>query len=98
MVRGDLGANRDHLVFAHAKFRELHLWLDLGDSETLTLGLRHVLDLGAADAELQSRIAVLFLGLVGHNLTAFQLQDRDRHMFPCVCKDAGHADLLRDNT
>jgi hypothetical protein len=33
-----------------------------------------------------------------NDLTAIELQDRNRHMFPRVRKDAGHAHLLRDDT
>jgi hypothetical protein len=32
------------------------------------------------------------------DLTAVDLQDRDRHMFARFREDAGHADLLRDDT
>ena len=51
-----------------------------------------------ADAELQGGIAVLILGLVSDDLTAVDLQDRDRNMYALVRKDAGHADLLCDDT
>ena len=98
MVGRDFSANREELVLGNAEFHELQLRLDLGARKTLTLGLRHVLHLGAANTELESRIAVLILGPVSDDLTAVDLEDRDRHMFTSVCKDAGHADLLCDDT
>ena len=98
MVGGDLGADRNQPVVADAKFSKLHLWLDLGDGETSALRLRHILHLGPADAELQRRIAVGFLGPMRDDLTAVDFQDRDRHMFARIGEDAGHADLLCDDT
>ena len=97
MVGGDLRPDRDHLVLCDAELGELHFRLDIGDGEAAALGLRHVLDLGAADAELQRGIAVLFLGAMRDDLAALDLEDRDRHVIPRVGEDAGHAQLLCDN-
>jgi len=51
-----------------------------------------------ADTKLDSGIAIPILGPMGHDLTATKLQHRDRHMFPSAGEDAGHAELLRDDT
>ena len=55
-------------------------------------------EVGAADAELHGRVSILLFSPVGDHLATVELQDRDRHMFPGVRKDAGHADLLCDDT
>ena len=94
MVGGDLGADRDDGILGDAEFRELALRLDLGDGETAALGLRNVLHLGLADADLQRRVAVLVLGPMGDDLAAVDLQDRHRDMFARIREDAGHPDLL----
>ena len=98
MIRRDLGADRQQRVFLDAKFGELQLRLDLRDRKPAALGLRHILDLGAADPELDGGIAVAILGPVRDDLTAVELQHGDRHMFASVGEDAGHAELLRDDT
>src|ERR1700722_3204937 len=97
MIGGDLGADRDEPVLADAELGELHLRLDIGDSEARALGLRHVLDLGAADAELEGGIAVLVLGSMGHALAALNLEDGDRHVIARIGEDAGHTQLLCNN-
>ena len=48
MVRRDLGADRDHRVFADAKLGHLALRLDLRNREVAALGLGDVLDLAGA--------------------------------------------------
>ena len=85
------------LVRGDAELGELPLRLDLGDGEMAALGLRDVLHLGAADAELHGGVAVLLLGPLRDDLAAVDLQDRDRHMLARVREDAGHADLLCDD-
>ena len=97
MVGGDLRADGDQVVLGDAELGELQLGLDLGLGEAAALGLGDVLHLGAADAELKSGVAVLLLRAVGDDLKAVELQNRDRHMFPAVREDAGHADLLCDD-
>jgi hypothetical protein len=51
-----------------AELGDLALGLDLGDGELAALGLRHVLDLAGADAELQRDVAVLLLRAVPDDL------------------------------
>src|SRR3546814_666139 len=57
-----LGADVDHVVFGYAKLDELRLRLDFGDGEMAAQGLRRVLHLGRTRTQLNSRVAVLFLG------------------------------------
>ena len=94
VVGRDLGADRDERVVGDAELGELALRLDLGDGETAALGLRDVLHLGLADADLQRGVAVLVLGAVGDHLALVDLENRDGHMFARIREDAGHADLL----
>ena len=94
VVGGDLGADRDHGILGHAELRELALRLDLGDREMAALGLRDVLHLGLADAELERRIAVLVLRPMGDDLAVVDLQDGHRDVFARVREDAGHPELL----
>ena len=98
MIRGDFSANRNELVFRHAEFSELHLRFDLRNRKATAFSLRDVLHLGAANAELHGGIAVLVLRAMSHNLAPIELEDGDRNMFTSVCEDAGHADLLCDDT
>ena len=98
MIRRDLGADRKQRVFFDTEFGQLHFGLDLGDREVATLRLRYILDLGAAYAELDRGIAIAILGPMRHDLTAIELQHRDRHMFPGAGEDTGHAELLCDDT
>ena len=81
-----------------SKLQQIHLRLDLRNRKATALSLGDVLDLGAADAELHGRIAILLLGPVGNHLATVELQDRDRNMFARIREDAGHADLLCDDT
>ena len=97
MVGGDLGSDRNHLVFGDAELGEAHLRLDMRDREAAALGLGDVLDLGLADAELEGGVAVLFLRAVSDDLAALDLEDRDRHVVARVGEDAGHAQLLCDD-
>ena len=98
MIRRDLGADRDELVLGNAEFRDLELRLDLRDRKAIALRFRNILHLGAPDSELNSRVAVLRGRAMRHDLTALDLQNGDRHMFTSVREDAGHADLLCDDT
>ena len=50
-----------------------------------------------AEAELNGGVAVLFHGAVSDDLTAVELEHRDRHVLARVREDAGHAHLLCDN-
>ena len=84
MVGGDLRSDRDHLVLFDPELGEAHLRLDMGDGEAAALGLRHVLHLGLADAELKRGVAVLFLGAMRDHLAALDLENGDRHVVPCV--------------
>ena len=90
MVGGDLRADRDQLVLGDAEFGQLHLRLDLSHREPAALGLRDVLDLGFADAELHRGVAVLLFRAMRDDLAALDLENRDRHMIARVGEDAGH--------
>ena len=97
MIGGDFRPDRNQLVLGDAELGELHLRLDVGDGEARALRLRHVLDLGAADAELQRGIAVLVHGAMGDDLAALDLEHRDRHVIARIGEDAGHSHFLCDN-
>ena len=98
VVRRDFGTNRQELVFRHAEFSNLHFRFNFGYGKTSAFCTRHILDLGPANAELHGRIAVLVLRPMRDNLTAIELQNSHRDVLTGVCKDAGHTDLLCDNT
>ena len=98
MIGRDLGADRQETIFRHAELRQLHLRLDIGDREATTLGLRDVLHLGMADAELDGRIAVHVHRAMRDDLTAVDLQDSDGHMLAGVLEHPRHPHLLCDNT
>ena len=86
MVGGDLGADRDQLVRGDAELGELPLRLDLGLGEVAALGLGDVLDLGAADAELDRGIAVLLLRALRDDLAAVDLEHGDGTCSPASVK------------
>ncbi len=93
-MRGaDLGADLDQRILGDAKLGEPRLGLDLGLGEMAALRLRHVLDLGGADAELQRAVAVLFRGPHRHHLAIVDRQHGHRHVVAVVGKDPGHAEL-----
>src|ERR1700724_3951783 len=98
MIRRDLGADRKQRVFFDTEFGQLHFGLDLGEREVATLRFRYVLDLGAAYAKLERGIAIAILGPMRHDLTAIELQHRDRPMFAPAGVDTGHVRLLCDDT
>ena len=81
VICSDFSADWDELILWDAEFSELQLRLNLCDCEALTLRLRHVFDLCATDTNLQGSIAVLIHSSVRDNLTAVELQNRDRYMF-----------------
>src|SRR6478609_4351810 len=88
VIGGDLGADRDEPIRIDAELGELHR----------RLGLRDILHLGTADAELYGRVAVLLLRAGRDDLAAIELQHGDGHMLAGVREDAGHADFLCDDT
>eukprot|EP01092_Planopodium_desertum_P015021 TRINITY_DN775_c0_g1_i2.p1 TRINITY_DN775_c0_g1~~TRINITY_DN775_c0_g1_i2.p1 ORF type:complete len:445 (-),score=113.28 TRINITY_DN775_c0_g1_i2:147-1481(-) len=98
MIRGQLSTNLDQVGGSDAELDELLLRLDLGLGEHLTLGLGDVLHLGLDGAELEGRVAILLFRLVGDDLDLVQLQHSHRHALTLVGEDAGHADLLRDQS
>src|SRR5215472_605251 len=98
VVRRDLGADRDQRVVAHAKLGELALGLDLGDGEVAALGLRHVVDLAGAGAELERDVAVLLLGAMTEHLALGEAQHRDGHMLAGLGEDPRHPQLLCDHS
>src|SRR5260370_32254064 len=62
------------------------------------LRLRHVIDLGGADPELQGGVAVLVLGTLCHDLAIVDAQHGHRDVVALVGEDPAHAELLRDQT
>src|SRR5262249_34153688 len=63
--------------------------------EMAALRLCHILGLCGANTELHRRITVLLPGAHGDDLTIVDPKHRHRHMIPLCCKDAGHAELSR---
>jgi hypothetical protein len=98
MARHQLGAHFQHSVLGDAEFDELLLRLDLGLGEMATHRLRDVLHLGLAVAELHRGVLVLLFRADGDNLQLIHLQNGDGHVLSRVVEDAGHADLLGDET
>ena len=94
VIGGDFGTHRNDPGVIDAEFNQLHARLDLGDRETLALGLGNVLRLGLARAELERDITVAILGAVRHNLATVELENRDRHVFATLGEDSGHPELL----
>src|SRR5262245_55321522 len=94
VVGRDLGADRDQGILGHTEFGDLALGLDLGHGKVPALGLRNVLDLACAGAELQRHIAVLVLGAVRDHLALAEPQHRDRHVLARLHEQAGHPHLL----
>ncbi len=89
-----INTNFEQVVRADAELGELELRLDRGASELAALRVRNVLRLGPADAELDSRMAVLFIRALADNLAVVQLQHRDRYMTSVICEETGHSDRL----
>ena len=98
MIRLELGADGDHVIRLDPELGELHLRLDLGDGEALTLRLRHVLHLGLADPDLQRAVAVHLGRAMRHDLATVEFEHRHRHMFAQLRENTGHSDLLGDDT
>ena len=67
------------------------------DGETAALGFADILDLSAADAELKRGVTVLLLRAMRNDLTALNLENRDRNVIARVGEDAGHPQLLCDD-
>jgi len=98
MIRRDLRSDREQRALVDAEFGNLALGLNVGNGEMTTLGLGNVLDLGQAQTELDSDVAVLVLGPLGNNLATVHLQNGHRHALTRCRIDTGHADLLCNNT
>ena len=78
---------------AHALLR-----LNLHPGVVARVGLGHVLDLGAAPAELDGSVAVTLLGAHVHDLQRVQVQHRNGHVGAVLPEHPGHAELLGDQT
>ena len=98
MVGGDLGADLDHILRAHAELDELALGLDIGHGEMAARGAAEPLHLGRAGAELKRGVAVLLGRAMADDLATLEAQHRHRDMLPGVGEDPRHAELLRDDT
>src|SRR5688572_3881011 len=98
VARHQLGADLEDGVLGDAEFDQLLLGLDLGLGEVAAVGLAHVLDLGLAVAELDGGVLVLLFRADSDNLQLIHLQNGDGHVLALVIEDAGHADLLGEET
>src|SRR5579875_18397 len=97
MIGGDLGADRDQRVLAHAELGQLAFGFDLGLGEIAARRLAHVAGAARTRAELERDIAVRLLGPVGDHLALCKAQHGHRHVFAGFGEQAGHADLLCDH-
>src|SRR5216683_6834035 len=93
-----LGTDLEDGVLGDAEFDQLLLGLDLGPGEVAAHRLSDVLHLGLAVAELDCGVLVLLFRADGDNLQRINLQNGDGHMLSRVVEDAGHANLLGDET
>src|SRR5579883_2406525 len=98
VARHQLGTDLEHGVLGDPELDQLLLRLDLGLGEVTAHRLGHVLHLGLAVAELDGRVLVLLFRADGDDLELVDLQNGDGHMLSRVGEDAGHADLLGDET
>ncbi len=98
VVRLKFSTHFDKVVFAHAELDDLALGLDLGSGVMSALGLAYILDLDRACAELQRDIAVLVLRPLAHHLAALQRQNGNGYMSAVIGEDAGHSQLLCDQS
>src|SRR5690606_265149 len=78
MVSCDFSAHLDEVLRGYPELGDLCLRLNGGSCEVTAQSLRRVLYLGKTDTKLNSRIAVLLLGTVCHDLAIFHAQNRDR--------------------
>src|ERR1700730_148550 len=98
MHRGDFRPPLQERVLRNAEFGEPRLRLDLRLGEMAPLRLRHVLGLGAADAELHRRVAVCLLGSYRDNLAIVDLEHRHRDMVSLFGEHPSHTELLSEQT
>ena len=94
MVGGDLRTHVNHVFRADAEFGELALGLHMGNRKAAPVGLGCALHLGLARSQLQRGIAVLFLRLLGDDLTLLEFEHRARHVLAVVGVNPGHPQLL----
>src|SRR5216684_3344117 len=98
VARHQFGTDFEDGVLGDAELDELLLRLDLGLGEVAAHRLGDVLHLGLAVAELDCGVLVLLFRADGDNLQRINLQNGDGHVLSCVVEDAGHANLLGDET
>src|SRR4029079_2254464 len=72
MVGGDLGADLDHVLGAHAELGELVLGLDISHCEMAARGALEPLHLWRSGAKLQRGVAVLLKRAMAHDLAAVE--------------------------
>ena len=95
---GQFRADVDEVVFRNAELDELGLRLDACGGKLAAQRLCRVLHLGRAGAELDSRVAVLFLRTLGNDLDVVQSQYCYRDVLTCVVIDASHPYFLCNHT
>jgi hypothetical protein len=96
VVGGDLGAHVDEHVFRDPEFGQGPFGLDLSLGEVAAHGLGGVLGLLEARAELEGHVAVLLLGALGYDLTAFEAEHGHWNVASRFIEEAGHAQLFGD--
>src|SRR5690606_11297524 len=98
MVGLERSTNLDEVVRVHAELSHMTLGFDLGDGVLTTHGLANILGLGLPGAQLQSDVTVLFDGPLAHHLAVLQAQHRHGDVVTVLGEDAGHPQLLCDQS
>ena len=98
VVRLHRRTDLDEALGIDAELDDLALRLDLRLGEVAAVGLGKAVGLDGAGAELQRDVAVLILGPLAHHLAVLQPEHRHREVGTVLGEDAGHAQLLCDQT
>src|SRR3546814_3398570 len=92
-----LGSDVEQRILGHTELYDARLRLHFGFREMAALGLRNVLRLGRASAQLHRDITIAIRCLLRHNLATFQRQYRYGHVPPVILEQPGHSHLLGDH-
>ena len=94
MVSGDFRAHVDEVFLGDPEFDQAVLWLDLTLGEVSAHGLGGILGLLGTGTELEGDVAVLVLGALRDDLTAFEAEHGHRYVCASFIEEAGHTEFL----